>query len=137
MSPTQRSLKYLRGGGFTAAITEHWNSFVKIRQDLFGFGDIVAFKPFEDEVALVQTTSASGMSSRITKILAIPVVRDWLLAPHRTIYVHGWGKRGPRGKRKVWTVRVVQIFLKNGLEIATREVPEKLIIGGYASGALS
>jgi hypothetical protein len=38
-SPTQLSLKKLREEGYTVAVVEHWNSFARIRQDLFGFID--------------------------------------------------------------------------------------------------
>ena len=40
-SPMQRSLKHLRDAGWTCAIVEHWNLHAKIRQDLFGFGELV------------------------------------------------------------------------------------------------
>ena len=33
MTPTQRSLKYLREQGYTVAITERWNPFARIRQE--------------------------------------------------------------------------------------------------------
>ena len=41
-SPTQLSLKKLREEGYTVAVVEHWNSFARIRQDLFGFIDLLA-----------------------------------------------------------------------------------------------
>ena len=88
MSPTQRSLKYLRDEGWTVAITEKWNPHVRIRQDLFGFIDLLAIR--KGETLAVQTTS-TGVSSRIKKIMEsdyLPKVRDagW------RIVVHGWRK---------------------------------------------
>ena len=50
-SPTQLSLKKLREEGYIVAVVEHWNSFARIRQDLFGFIDLLALKGkevFED-----------------------------------------------------------------------------------------
>lgn len=108
MSPTQRTLKKLRDDGWTAAITEHWNSYAKIRQDLFGFIDVLAFK---DEFTLaVQTTSGSNVSARLDKIKALPAAKAWACGSiFRQITIHGWRKVGPRGKRKVWECREVPV----------------------------
>ena len=65
-SPTQLSLKKLRDEGYLVAITERWNAFAKIRQDMFGFIDLLAIK--DGEILAVQTTSASNMSARANKI---------------------------------------------------------------------
>ena len=65
MTPTQRSLKYLREQGYTVAIVERWNAFAKIRQDLFGFIDLLAIKP--GETLAVQTT-ASGVDRKSTRL---------------------------------------------------------------------
>jgi len=65
MTPTERSLKYLREKGYLCAIVEKWNPHARIRQDLWGWCDILAIK--KDEVLAVQVTS-TGVSSRIKKI---------------------------------------------------------------------
>jgi hypothetical protein len=88
MTPTQRSLKYLREQGYTVAITERWNPFARIRQDLFGFVDLLAIR--KGETLAVQTTS-TGVAERIKKIQDseyLPKIRDagWM------IHVHGWRK---------------------------------------------
>lgn len=88
-SPTQRSLKKLRDDGYRAAITEHWNPFAKIRQDLFGIIDIVAVK--EGNTLGVQTTSYSNMGARIKKILAAEAYPD-IKAAGWKILCHGWKK---------------------------------------------
>jgi hypothetical protein len=75
-SPTSRTLEVLREQGYTVAIVEKWNPHVRIRQDLFGFIDILAIK--RDETLAVQAT-ASGVSERIKKIMAsefLPKVRE-------------------------------------------------------------
>lgn len=94
MSPTERSLKYLRAQGYRAVVTERWNPFAKIRQDLFGIVDILAVKA--GETLGVQCTSDSNVSARVTKIAEhenTPALREagWKLE------VHGWtkGKRQP------------------------------------------
>lgn len=99
-SPTQRSKKYLQDDGWTVAITERWNSFAKIRQDLFGFIDLVCLAP--GVILGVQTTSASNASSRVNKILDEPAALQWIQAGGK-ILVLAWSKKGPRGKRKAWT----------------------------------
>lgn len=105
-SPTQRSLDLLRKDGYLAQITEHWNMFAHIRQDLFGFIDIVAIKP--GEILAVQTTSRGNTSARIKKIMALSSHEAWLASGGK-IQVHGWGKMGKKGKVKHWTVSVQEI----------------------------
>lgn len=114
-SPTKRSLKLLRADGWTAATVEKWNPHVKIRQDLWGFGDLLAFRG--NEVLIVQTTSGSNVAARIAKIRLIPAADHWMASPTRKLLIHGWSKRGPRGKRKQWTCRVVHLTQTSQVEI--------------------
>lgn len=106
-SPTQRSLRHLRDNNWTAEITEHWNPFAHIRHDLFGFCDILAISPGRGFLA-VQTTSAVNFNKRVGKVKAEPKAGLWLASGGR-IQVHGWSKKGPRGKRKIWQCRVLEI----------------------------
>lgn len=106
MTPTQRSLKQLRADGYFVAVVERWNPHVRIRQDLFGFADLLAFRG--DEVLLVQTTSGSNVAARLAKIAALPIATEWANGSNRRIVVHGWRKTGPRGKRKTWQCREVE-----------------------------
>ena len=103
-TPTSRSLEFLRGQGYTAEVVERYNSFTRRRNDFLGFADILAFKIGVRGVLAVQTTSGSNASARIEKIRQEPKAGLWLAAGNQ-IVVHGWAKRGPRGKRKVWTCR--------------------------------
>jgi hypothetical protein len=107
MSPTQRSLKKLRDAGWTVAVVERWNPYARVRQDLFGFADLLAFKG--DVTLAVQTTSGANCAKRLAKILACPSAGFWLASTTRKIVIHGWAKRGPRGKRKTWDCR--EMFL--------------------------
>jgi len=87
LSPTQRSLALLRDEGYSPFIVEHWNPFAKIRQDLFGFVDILALR--KGEVLGVQTTSRNNVAARIQKIANhknVGIVRDSGVR----IEVHGW-----------------------------------------------
>ena len=102
MSPVQRSLKNLRDRGFLCAIVERWNPYAKVRQDVFGFGDLlIAGDPFGP--TLVQVTTSASAAARRAKIHAEPKAKLWKAAGGM-ILLHGWAKRGPRGKRKTWQV---------------------------------
>jgi len=104
-SPTARSLKWLRDRGWVAGVVEKWNPHVGIRQDLWGWCDIVALAPDRALVSFIQVTSTSNAAARVTKIREWPYLAA-LLASGCTVVVHGWAKQGPRGKRKTWTLRV-------------------------------
>lgn len=103
MTPTQRSLAHARSLGFTAGITEKWNQFARIRQDLFGFIDLVLIREGSGIIA-VQTTSGANHAARVSKIRASDEAGVWLAAGGR-IEVWSWSKCGERGKRKLWTLR--------------------------------
>jgi hypothetical protein len=83
-----------------------------ITRDLFGFADIVAIQPGRVGVLAVQATSSSNLSARDKKVRAEQKARLWLEAGNR-IQIHGWALRGPRGKRKVWTLNVREIAIAN------------------------
>lgn len=99
-SPTQRSLKLLRDEGYSAWIVEHWNAFVGIRQDLFGFIDIVAIREDVPGVLAIQTTSGNNLSARRKKISDNGYAKIWLKAGNK-IQIHGWRKL-KEGKRSLW-----------------------------------
>jgi len=107
-SPTQRSLKRLREDGYIAQVVERWNSFAHIRQDLFGWIDIVAVHPERPGVLGVQTTTAANAMARLEKAQGNPALLAWLKGGS-PLAIHGWAKRGPRGQPKVWTVKVIDL----------------------------
>lgn len=91
MSPTARSLKFLRDRGWTAQVVERWNQFAKVRQDLFGFADIVAIHPQQQGVLAVQSTSFPNRLARLRKVCAEPRALIWVQAGN-AIEIHGWRK---------------------------------------------
>lgn len=110
MTPTQRALKLLRGMGYQAAVVEKWNMHAKIRQDLFGVMDLLGLG--NGRILGVQVSSGSNHAARVHKIKEWSGLDEWLRAGgHLEIWT--WSKRGPRGKRKVWTLRA-QKFLVGG-----------------------
>lgn len=103
-SPTQRSLKLLRDDGYYAEIVEHWNTFSRRRNDMFGFADIFCIHEKTGDTKVVQTTSASNMSARINKIAGhenLAIVRKAGFG----IEVHGW-RKSREGK---WICRVEDV----------------------------
>lgn len=116
MTPTARTLDFLRSDlGMQAGIVERWNPHARIRQDLFGFVDLIAASE-ERGIVAVQATSGTNVSARIAKIREEPRAYPWLAAGGR-IWVIGWSKRGARGKRKLWTPRIVEILKADEIEL--------------------
>lgn len=111
MSPTARSLAYLKKQGWTVDVVERWIPGANVRRDLYGFGDLLALRlreikqpgmaPWDHpEILIVQTTSYSNMSARIRKITDsehIALVRKCGIM----VWVMGWRKVGRR-----WQVEV-------------------------------
>src|SRR5689334_12750215 len=101
MSPTQRSLAFLRGRGYMVAIVEKWNPHAKIRQDMWGLLDLVAIR--KGETLGVQTTTLSNVAARVGKISdseAAPLIR----AAGWRIEVHGWRKL-----KSGWEPKIVDV----------------------------
>ena len=103
MSPTARSLAKLRADGYTAGVVEKWNAHAHIRQDFLGFADILAIRPPARGTLAIQACVTGDITKRLAKIAAEPRASAWLEAGNE-IMVWGWAKRGPRGKRKTWTL---------------------------------
>jgi hypothetical protein len=119
MSPTARSLQHLRKQGALAQVVERYNPHAKRRIDLFGFIDIIALLDMGTSVVPqwvqtlgIQTTTTGHISHRLEKLRTecADAMRWWLMAGNR-LEIHGWAKRGARGKRKTWTLteRVVTV----------------------------
>lgn len=93
-SPTKLTLDKLRADGWPLVeVTEKWNPHARIRQDMFGFVDVIAIGP--KGTLAVQTTSATNVAARVRKIAEHPnvgAVREagW------SIIVHGWAKKSGR-----------------------------------------
>ena len=116
MSPTQRTLKFYRGIGFTACVVEKWIPQTRRRLDAFGFGDLLCCEP-DFGIILAQACAGASHAARRTKILSEPRAAQWLAANGR-IDVVSWSKRGARGKRKVWTCRREEITAEMLLTVA-------------------
>lgn len=109
MTPTQRSLAYLRKQGYVCDIVERYNSFSKTRKDLFGMFDIIAIHPEAKGVLGVQTTSTGNMTARVKKCQANEHLPLWLLTGNEAV-VHGWALRGGKGKRKTYQLKEMYLM---------------------------
>lgn len=139
-APLQRSKAWLEDKGWHVWITEVWNSWAHIRQDLFGLIDFVAIRHDAKGVWGINACEDNGaVSEHIKKYLNgydhpkkgrmppnihLPV---WLSCGNR-FSIFGWGKRGDRGCRKVWTLRVVEFYL-DGAEVKWKEMADVEING--------
>ena len=107
MTPTQRTLAELRKRVEHVAIVEKWNSHCRIRQDLFGFADLISFDG--DDVHLWQVT-AGAVAARVAKIKELDVAKHWASHPNRCLFVVGWRKLKPRGTKVArWHPRIVSL----------------------------
>lgn len=111
VTPTTRTLAECRKRGWMAQTVEKFNHHTKRRIDVFGFGDVLVVDDVPGSL-LVQATSTPNMGSRVRKICTEcgPAARRWLERGNR-IEVWGWAKRGKAGKRKLWTLRKVEITI--------------------------
>lgn len=103
-SPTARTLEYCRAVGFIPAVVERWNQYAHIRQDLYGFLDLLVL---DDKPGLlgIQATSGSNAGARVEKITQEPRAVEWLKRGLR-VEVWSWRKvKGRRGGRLHWDVR--------------------------------
>lgn len=111
LSPTARTLRTLREQGVICAVVEKWNQFAGphgIRQDLFGFVDVLAIYPGQEQAFVaVQCCARSGHAAHRTKILENEIAPEWVKAGGR-IELWSWAKqkvvRG--GKAERWTPKV-------------------------------
>ncbi len=58
MTPTQRTLAYLRSAGYVAALVERYEPHSRTRHDAFGIGDLLAAHP-RFGIVLLQVTTGS------------------------------------------------------------------------------
>lgn len=112
LSPTARTIRSLRAEGTICAVVEKWNQFAGphgVRQDLFGFLDVIALVPDRGIVG-VQCCARSGHAAHRTKILENEVAPEWL-ACGGEIEIWSWAKQKVKrgGKLERWMPKVEHI----------------------------
>ena len=125
LSPTQRTLKAMREQGRLCGIVERFNSHVGafgIRQDLFGFIDIIAIDPRFGIIAIQSCgQDFAGHARKLTEERN-EAVFEWL--KHARCELWGWRKvklnRG--GKAVRWKPRIADVELwGDEIEISERK----------------
>ena len=116
LSPTQRTLKYLRDEGYHCDIVERFIRNPKVpgggfRKDFLGAIDIIAF----NTVSTIGVQSCGqSFAAHLRDLLKNPNVPLWLAGGRRLILI-GWRKvvkkRG--GKQKIWKPRIREITPKD------------------------
>ena len=119
LSPTQRTLRELRQRGCLCGIVERFNTFagpivrgkrVGIRQDLFGFIDIIVLYP--TRICGIQSCG-QAFSEHKKKILENEIAPEWIKLAD--IELWGWRKikkkRG--GKQMIWQPRIYKFSLED------------------------
>lgn len=115
MSPTQRTIKAMKDQGRLCAIAEKFNSFVGsygIRQDLFGFIDIIAIDPVDGIIAI--QSCGQSFKAHVDKMLGErnENMYEWL--KHARVELWGWRKvklkRG--GKAMRWKPRIADFWIE-------------------------
>ena len=102
-SPTQLTLAKLQKDHYPLAqVVEKWNSFGRVRVDLFGIIDVLAISEKGDTVA-IQTTSLTNVGARLKKIGDSEAIKHIRKAGW-TVLVHGWYKKNNR-----WYVKEVNL----------------------------
>lgn len=100
MRPVELSLRYCRARGQVAGVVERFIHQRKIRIDLFGFADIMAFDSWTTDA--VQTCTLSGWGDHVTKLESTPYASQWVSREqNRRTLLLGWRKKG-----RFWVVRV-------------------------------
>ena len=114
LSPTQRTLAAMREQGRVCGIVERFNSHVGkfgIRQDLFGFIDIIAIDPVDGIVAI--QPCGQSFKQHVDKMIGERNENMYEWIKHAPIELWGWRKvklkRG--GKAMRWKPRIADIIL--------------------------
>ena len=115
-SPTQRTMALLRRDGVTCAVVEKWLQYVGphgVRQDLFGFIDVIALVPGRGIVG-IQCCARSGHAEHRRKIVEerTEEAQTWLECGGE-IEIWSWAKQlvARGGKQRWWKPTVERITM--------------------------
>ena len=122
-TPTQRTIKYLKGQGILCGIVERWIQFGPKdprkkfmpgqRIDLFGIIDIIAIS--DTQTIGIQCCAGSGNSAHIKKLMEEKrdMTLAWVSNPNRRLEIHAWRKlvkvRGKKAKHWVPKITVIDM----------------------------
>jgi len=119
MSPTARTIKYLRDQGYIGDVVERFNAYAGKfgqRKDFLGFADLIVVKRGEGVIAVQSTGSAHSEHVRkLSDSECTTNMIEWLESGAR-VWILSWRKvllkRG--GKAKRWEPRKAEFRFANG-----------------------
>lgn len=106
----------LRKDHWLVGITEHYNFYGKVRQDLFGFADLLCIKP--PDTLAVQITDSGGNAQHIRDVIASVPAKVFLLAGNK-IEIWAWRELikknldGSKSKRCKWKEKITKIVYED------------------------
>ena len=118
ITPTQRTLKAMREQGRLCGIAERFNRFAGphgVRQDLFGFIDIIAIDPTDGIIGI--QSCGQAFSEHVKKMTEErnEEMYEWLR--HAKVELWGWRRvqlrRGSTAIR--WKPRIMDFWLEEGI----------------------
>jgi len=116
ISPTSRTLEYLRSQGYEAGTVERWIRNPKhpaggFRKDLLGFIDIIALT--ENGITGIQSCG-QAFAEHDRKIKEEPMALKWLEKGGHIMLI-GWRKilKNRGGKLRVWSPRIKEYTLED------------------------
>lgn len=131
----QKSRQLLKEMGYDTWIVEKpFNPYTKKREDLFGFGDLLAIKEGDQGCIAIQACGEDA-STHVSKLLKGYIDKNgrvwgpnhhlllWLKTGNR-FFIWSWVLRGKKGKRKMYQLREIEFLLEAG-RVIHREVPIK------------
>jgi len=107
-----RSMRWLEKQGYVVADTEktiQWPGGM-VKRDLFGFGDILAFRPGRDStVLMVNATDETSVAHKITAVQTRPSkeLTEWIHAGFEA-QIHGWLR--PTTTIRTWRLRRIRLY---------------------------
>jgi hypothetical protein len=119
VTPTARTLAFLRRCHHTAEVVERWLPKANVRRDLFGFIDVVGVRRGEAGVLGVQATTRGHLPHRRAKAAALPALRTWLAAENR-FQLHGWYRQGDK-----WEVKIVELRPEDLAAVVVQAPPRR------------
>lgn len=113
-----RTIKQLKDQGITAKSVEKYNPYVGIRQDLFGFIDLIALDHNRGVIG-IQVCSHGELNAHNEKFWNLrPEVTDWLKTPGTHLEMWGWRKlkrrlkSGKIGNSYIWEAEIIEYDLE-------------------------
>ena len=121
MTHLERTLKCFKDLNFIVSKVEHFNTFAGIRQDLFGFLDVLALHPAHGTIGV--QVCGSDWSPHIRKMTddRRESLLLWLASGNRCILI-GWRNL----KKEGWTPRLREFTLADDFPEVTPEILIKL-----------